>query len=216
MTPSKIDPNTPFTQNLLRTLVATLPAQRDETEADYEERFATASAAWAAYRPRDIVEQMLAAQIVAAHYSALDCLARAAEAENQIQADKLRRSHVMMIRSMRDGVRQLDHRQQRPADTEAPPAIPPIPPFRRRPAEANATQDPIQRDKPAAAPKKDISKMTDAELTVAKQAVQVDWARVLFDKQHPLHREAVGMLPEYLPGLVIPDSWFEDAPPMTP
>ena len=76
MTPSKIDPNTPFTQNLLRTLVATLPAQRDETEADYEERFATA----AAYRPRDIVEQMLAAQIVAAHYSALDCLARAAEA----------------------------------------------------------------------------------------------------------------------------------------
>ena len=53
MTPLNIDPNTPFTQNLLRTLVATIPAQRDETEADYEERFATASAAWAAYRPRD-------------------------------------------------------------------------------------------------------------------------------------------------------------------
>ena len=211
---TQIDPSTPFTQNILRTLTAAIPAPPNETEAEYAERFATAATAWAAYRPRDPVEQMLAAQIVAAQYSALDCLARAVDTEDLTKAERLRRSHATLIRSVRDLMRLLTQQQQRPADTAPLPAFEPIPALRRRPAEPNATQDPIQRDKPAAAPKKDPSKMTDAELKVAMQGVQVEWATVLFDKQHPLHREAVGMLPEFLPGLVIPDSWFDDTLPV--
>ena len=110
--PTAIDPNNPFTRDLLRSLTATIPAQPDETDAEYAERFAAASTAWAGFHPRDTVEQMLAAQIVAAHYSALDCLARAAETEDQARADRLRRSHATMIRGMR-GMMSLLERFQR-------------------------------------------------------------------------------------------------------
>ena len=136
---TEIAPNSPFTQNLLRTLVATIPAWPDETAAEYEERCAAATTACAAFCPRDTVEQMLSAQIVAAHHSALDCLAQAADTEDQTQADKLRRSHATLIRSMRETMRLLQTRQQRPADTDAPSAIEPIPRPRRRPAEPKAT-----------------------------------------------------------------------------
>ena len=90
MTPEPaIDPNNPFTQDLLHSLTATLRAQPNETGAEYETRFAAATAAWASFRPRDPMEQMLAAQIVGAHYGALDCLNRAMEAEDPALADKL-------------------------------------------------------------------------------------------------------------------------------
>ena len=215
MTPTpKFDAKTPFTRDLLRTLTATIPAQPDETEAEYAERFAAATTAWAAFRPRDTVEQMLAAQIVAAHYAALDCLTRAAETEDSTKAERLRRSHATMTRGMRDTMRQLDERQQHPADTEAPPAIEPIPAPRRRPAEPNATHYPMQSEKPAAAPKKDPAKMTDEELTTALTDIETKVATALFDKKHPLHREVLRMLPEMLPGIVVPDSWLEDALPM--
>ena len=214
MTPTEIDSNTPFTQNLLRTLVATIPAQPDETDAEYAERFAAAATAWAAFRPRDTVEQMLAAQIVTAHHSALDCLSQAAETEDHARADRLRRSYATMTRSMRDTMRLLESRQQRPADTQAPPAIEPIPKPRRRPAEPKATQQPLHREKPSAALAKDPSKMTDDELQAGLTDMRTQAAAALFDKQHPLHREALRMLPEILPGIVVPDAWLEDALPM--
>ena len=59
----------PFTHNLLRNLAVTIPAQPNETEAEYERRFAAATNAWAALRPRDPMEQMLASQIVSARIS---------------------------------------------------------------------------------------------------------------------------------------------------
>ena len=211
---TQIDPNTPFTRELLRTLTATIPAQPDETDAEYAERFAAVTTAWAAFRARDTVEQMLAAQIVAAHYAALDSLARAAETEDSTKAERLRRSHATMTRTMRDLIRLLESRQQRPADTEAHPAIEPIPPPRRRPAEQNATHYPMQSEKPTAAPKKDPAKMTDEELSTALTDIETKVATALFDKKHPLHREALRMLPEMLPGIVVPDSWLEDALPM--
>ena len=213
MTPAH-PPIDPFTQNLLRTLVATIPAQPDETDTEYEERFAAATTAWAAFRPRDTVEQMLAAQIVAAHHAALDCLTRAAETENQTQADKLRRSHATMTRTMRDLMRLLETRQQRSADTQAPLAIEPIPKPRRRPAEPKTTQQPLHREKAPAAPTKDPSKMTDDELQSALTDMRTEAAAALFDKKHPLHRDALRMLPEILPGIVVPDAWLAEALPI--
>ena len=38
-------PNDPFTRDLLRSLVATVRAQPDETEAEYAERFTAVTAA---------------------------------------------------------------------------------------------------------------------------------------------------------------------------
>ena len=97
--------------------------------------------AWAAYHPRDRVEQMLAAQIIGAHHAALDCLAQASETEDQPRADRLRRSYATMTRTMRDLMRLLERRQRRPITDEPPmQAIEPIPPLRRRRPEPKATQ----------------------------------------------------------------------------
>jgi hypothetical protein len=49
---TEIDPNTPFTENLLRSLAATILAQSDETEAEYADRFAAATAWKAASNAR--------------------------------------------------------------------------------------------------------------------------------------------------------------------
>jgi hypothetical protein len=214
MTPTEIDTNTPFTQNLLRSLVATIPAQPNETDAEYAKRFAAAATAWAAFRPRDTVEQLLAAQIVAAHHSALDCLSQAADTEDLAQADKLRRSHATMARTVRDMMRLLESRQKRPADTQALPAIEPIPKARRRPAEPITTKQPMHRDKAPAAQDEDPTKMTDDELQSGLPEMRTQAAMALFDTKHPMHREALRMLPQILPGIVVPDAMLEDPLPV--
>jgi hypothetical protein len=210
---TQIDPNIPFTRDLLRTLTATIPAQPDETEAEYADRSAAAATGWAAFHPRDTVEQMLAAQIVAAHYAALDCLTRAVETEDTTKAERLRRSHATMTRGMRDTMRQLDQRQQHPADTEAPPAIEPIPALRRSPAEPNATHYPMQSEKPAAAPKKDPAKMTDEELNTAHTDIQTQVATALFDNKNPCIERRCACCRRSSPGIVVPDVARGCAPP---
>ena len=208
-----IDPNNPFTRDLLRSLAGTLRAQHHETGAEYEERFAAASIAWAAFRPRDPMEQMLAAQIVAAHYAAIDCLNQAALTDDPALAERLRRSHASLTRTMRDTMHLLDRHQQRPADTAPLLSIAPIPPPRRLSPEAKPAQQPMHRDKAPAAPMKDPAKMTDEEIEAAKDDIRTRCGIALFNPQHPSHREALELLPEILPGVVVPDSYYQDALP---
>ena len=210
--PPAIDPNDPFTRDLLRSLTDTLRAQPDETSAEYEQRFAAATAAWASFRPRDPMEQLLAAQIVAAHYAALDCLNQAALTEDPALADKLRRSHATLMRTIRDTTHLLERQQQRPAHTASPLSIAPIPPPRRRPSEAKPAQQPLHREKAPAAPMKDSAKMTDEELEAAKEDIRTQCGIALFNPKHPMHREALELLPEILPGVIVPDSYYQDAP----
>ena len=200
-----INPNNPFTRDLLRNLVGTVRAQPDETGAEYAERFAAVTAAWAAFRPRDTLEQMLAADIVGAHHAGLDCLSRAMAMEDSAVSEKLLGSYETMTRTMRDTMRLLDRQQQRPADT-APPvlAFAPIPPSRPRPPEPNATQHPLHRENQAEMP---VAKPDDG--MAEKQALAV---AALFDKKHPRHREALHLLRDILPEIVIPESWFDDPP----
>ena len=220
--PKQIDPNNPFTRDLLRSLAATVRAQPNETPAEYAERFAAVTTAWAAFRPRDPMEQLLAAQIVGAHYAALDCLTKAAETEDPAQADRHSRSYVTLTRTMQNMIRLLADQQQRPAIADQPmPAIEPIPLPRRRPAEPNATHNPLQSEKPPAAtkkdrtaPQKDPAKMKDDELAAALADIRTQAATALFDTKHPLHREALRMLSEILPGVVVPDTMLEDALPL--
>ena len=201
--PQTIDPNNPFTRDLLRSLTATIRALPDETRAEYAERFAAATAAWAAFHPRDPLEQMLAAQIVGAHHAALDCLIRAAETEDPTQADRLRRSFATMNRTMRDTLRLLTLQQQRPAASAPPaPAIEAIPPARRRLAEPKPPQQPMHREKAltgrAAADllDKDPAKMTDAELRAAMMEIGAKCAAALAEAEHPLHPEASPRQPD--------------------
>ena len=205
--PTEIDPNNAFTRDLLRNLVGTVRGQPDETEAEYDERFAAVTAAWAAFRPRDTLEQMLAAHIVGAHHAGLDCLSRAMAVEDSALADRLRRSHATMVRTMRDTMRLLDRQQQQPADT-APPvlALAPIPPPRPRPPEPNAEQNLMQRENPA--------EMPAAEPDPAMAEKQALAVAAMFDNKHPLHREALHLLREILPDIVIPESWFDEPPAM--
>ena len=216
--PTPIDPNNPFTRDLLRGLTAAIRAQPDETEAEYAERFAAVTTAWAAFHPRDPMEQMLAAQIVVAHHAALDCLNRAAETEDPAQADRHRRSYATMTRTMRDLMRLLERQQQqRPAASALPPpSIEPIPPPRRRLPEPKATHYPMSSQKAPTAeqPTKDPAKMNDEELAAALTDMRAQCAMALFDTKHPMHREALRMLPEILPGIVVPDAWLDDAPAM--
>ena len=56
------------------------------------------------------------------------------------------------------------------------------------------------------------AKMPDAEpdaSTAEKQALAV---KAMFDKKHPMHREALHLLREILPDIVIPESWFDEPP----
>ncbi len=195
-----IDPNNPFTHDLLRSLAGTLRAQADETSAEYKKRFAAATTAWASFRPRDPVEQMFAAQIVAAHYAGIDCLNRAMEADDPAQAERLRRSYAVMMRSLRDTMRLLERQRMQPAEAALPqPVIEPGPPPRPRPPEAKPAQQPLHREKPPTAPMKDPAKMTDRELEATKDNIQTQCAIALFDMKHPQHQEALELLPELLP-----------------
>ena len=101
--------------------------------------------------------------------------------------------------------------QQRPADTAPPLAIEPIPQPRRRPPEPKTTQQPMHREKPPAAPNKDPAKMSDAELEAAKDDIRTQCGIALFNPKHPLHRDALELLPQILPGVVIPNSYLQDA-----
>lgn len=182
-------------------LAGTLRAQADETNAEYEERFAAATTAWASFHPRDPMEQMLAAQIVAANYAGLDCLNRAMEADDPAQAERLRRSYAVMMRTVRDTMRLLDRQRMQPAEAApSPPVIEPAPPPRRRPPEAKPAQQPMHRENAPTAPAKDPAKMTDEELEAAKADIRTQCAIALFDVKHPQHHEALELLPD---GMVV-------------
>ena len=247
------DPNNPFTRELLRSLTGTLRAQADETNAEYEERFTAAATVWATFRPRDPMEQMLAAHIVAAQYAGLDCLNWAMEVDGSAQADRLRRSYGATMRTMRDTMHLLAQQRMQPEEEAAPlPVIESIPP-RRRPSEAKPAQQAMHREKPPAAPAKDPAapaddpaapaddpaapaddpaapaddpaapakdpaapakppaapakpptEMTDEQLEAARSDIHIQCAIALFDVKHPLHQDALEILPELLPeGMVV-------------
>jgi hypothetical protein len=72
----------------------------------------------------------------------------------------------------------------------------------------------MQSAQPRTEPMKDPAKMTDKEIETAKQNIRIRWGTALFDDKHPLHLEARRMLPESLPGIVVPGTWLEDSLPL--
>ena len=145
--PTPIDYNNPFTKNLLGNLVGAARAQPNETEAEYNARYIAVVTAWAAFGPRDPLEQMLAAQIVGAHYAALDCLTLAMQAEDLVQHGRLQRNYATLNHVMRDSMRALTKLQERPAEALAPEQnIQPVAPPRRPVIPAKQANHPIQRE----------------------------------------------------------------------
>ena len=131
--PGRIDYDAPFTVNLLQALSGAARAQPNETEAEFNTRYAAVVTAFAAFAPRDPLEQMLAAQAVAAHHAALECMTLAMLTEDLAEQGRLRGRFATLNRSMRDTMRTLTKMQERPANS-----LPPIAERQaRRPAPAS-------------------------------------------------------------------------------
>ena len=76
----------------------------------------SAIAALQAFAPRDAIEGMIAAQAVAAHHTAMECLRRACQrGESPEVASRLRRDAAAMNRSFAELVMTLERRRDRTA-----------------------------------------------------------------------------------------------------
>ena len=174
--PTQIDYNNPFIINLLCTLVTAARAQPDETEPEYNARYTAVVTAWAAFAPRDPLEQMLAAHIVGAHYAALECLTLAMQAEDLVTQGRLQRNYATLNRVMLVTMRALTKLKERPDDVLAPqPVVEPVAPLRRPAIAAQQPQakQPIQREVHRSPTgrvfdfTRDPAKMDDEELAAA-------------------------------------------------
>jgi hypothetical protein len=124
-----MDPNletllkTPFGRLLMHTIQQVLPARMDDTDL-----LQAAFEAFAAFGARTPVEQMLAAQAVAAHFAAMDCYRQAiAPDADPRTADRARGKAAAMARTMRDTMKLLDRRQKPPESETVSPPPPPLP-----------------------------------------------------------------------------------------
>jgi hypothetical protein len=93
--------------HLLDELAATLPAGAGDLAA----RRRTARAAVMAMKPADTVGVMLAMQAVAAHYAAMDAFRRAAAAEDERLAARLRNNATGLARMMRVTLKAVEARR---------------------------------------------------------------------------------------------------------
>ena len=179
---ANINYDTAFTRNLLRTLTNTARAKPNETEAEYKERYTDIATAFAAFAPRDPIEQMLAAQFIAAHHAALDCLALAMAAEDQPEHTRLHRIHATLNRAMNATLRQLAKAQARPAESLPPPPVIEVPAQPEPVLALKPAQHPIRREKPRSTDgrpldlTRDPAKLSDEELEAAFAAAQAKLA----------------------------------------
>ncbi len=122
-----LDDDTPFTNQLLRSVVAA--AKLPDIQ--------TARALLAAYEPRDAIEAMLASQLVAMQAALAECARRAAEPG--LSAEELLRRTAAVIR-LDKSIRSVQHSLGRKAShppaaappAAAPPAAAPIVPLDER------------------------------------------------------------------------------------
>jgi hypothetical protein len=211
-----IDPTEPTIRNLLLLVTAAARAQPDETAAEYAARFAAATAAWAAFSPRDHEERWIAAQIVGTRQAAFDTLIRATETDSNVEATRLHAGHAGLIRTMTNLMALLEKLRQRPAEALAAApdvAFAPIPPLRRRQKdEKPVTRTGGAKTKPEP-PAKTPREMTDEELATALAKVKREFLVALTDATDPRHREAVAYLPELIPGVTVPAHFLDERPP---
>jgi hypothetical protein len=99
-------PDPTFLDHLIATLAGTLP------DGTAEERRRTALAALEALQPRDMIEAMLAARIIAAHHATMDGFRRAMQPEvGDAEAVRLRNNAIAAARSFDAALRTLEKRQ---------------------------------------------------------------------------------------------------------
>ena len=100
--------DSPFATLVLRDVFEATPAPEGETDADREARRESVLTAWHAFEPRDTMEQMLATQIVACFFAALDCQRRAVAEGSTVTAIRLYAQTTGMHRAMRQAVQRAN------------------------------------------------------------------------------------------------------------
>jgi hypothetical protein len=105
---SKVDD---FNNIILRETLSTVWCPNTEHD-NHSKRVATVAAALAAFEPKDEIEGMLAAQAVALHFGAMECLRRAMIKEQPFEiATKLRKDGANLARGMTDMLEALDRKR---------------------------------------------------------------------------------------------------------
>jgi hypothetical protein len=124
-TPMTFPIDAAFLDSMIETLAGAWPG------GSAEDRRHAARAAIAALQPRDLVEAMLAARMIAAHHAAMDGYQRAMQpGVGDAEAVRLRNNAIAAARSFDAALRTLEKRHQPPAETPAKPrrqAAPPPP-----------------------------------------------------------------------------------------
>ncbi len=173
-----LDLDSSFTRHLLRTVMDTARAKPNETGAEYNERYSAAAAALAAFGPRDPLEQMLAAQLVAANYAALDCLDRAMAERDPVRQSQMYRAHSQLTNTINTTTRALARAQKRGADALVPQPGNQVPAQPVTGGALQPRQQPRHREKPPAVPTlvynaaMDPSKMDEAALKATIKALE--------------------------------------------
>lgn len=141
---------TTFITMLLDTLSIMVPDKGDGSDASAIRRD-IARMLFDALKPRDAVEAMLAARVVAAHHATLDSYARAADPDaSDERAIRLRANAIAASRSLDAALRTLDGRQKRACE---PAVETPAPSDGRRAVPVRQKADaPCTSDTPTALP----------------------------------------------------------------
>lgn len=101
-----------FNSMLFRETLATTFVLGGEEKDAAARRIAATSAALAAFQPTDEIEGMLAAQAVALHFGAMECLRRSIIPEqDSVVANKLRKDGANLARGMTDMLAALDRKR---------------------------------------------------------------------------------------------------------
>jgi hypothetical protein len=105
---SKVDA---FNNIILRETLATVWCQNTEEDTQTK-RVGAVAAGLAAFDPKDEIEGMLAAQAVALHFGAMECLRRAMMKEQPFEiATKLRKDGANLARGMADMIEAIDRKR---------------------------------------------------------------------------------------------------------
>jgi hypothetical protein len=104
--------NPRFANGLLNAVANTAWVPPNAAPEDRERRVGAALAAMTAFGPGDAVEGMMAAQAVALHHGAMECLRRAMLADlDEAAADRLRRQGANLARAMVEMTEALERRR---------------------------------------------------------------------------------------------------------
>jgi hypothetical protein len=143
--------------DLLRNVIGALPRSDDENDDERHERIRGAAAAVAGLQPRDVVEAMLAGQIVVAHAAIMEsCRLATTDELGEAASRRHRVTAVALMRAMRDTLGALTKRQAKPVAVLAGALTLP----EANDAALERRKEPMHREKPAAAVRVPVPQFT--------------------------------------------------------